>query len=94
MQLSTPTLVVGVTCGELTSKTSLVFVLRKFRDETSLEEDKTIVLPPSKRKSDHYSLPNSENEFAGGHACTLIYFKAVVRRELAGAEGGGGALLS
>ena len=83
----------GVTCGELIPETSLVFVLRKFRDNTSLEEDKTIVLPPSKRKSDHYSLRNRENEFAGGRARTLIYFKAVVRRELAGAEGGG-ALLS
>ena len=48
---------------------TLIFVIRKFRDNTSLEEDKTIILLPSKRKSDHYSLRNRENEthkFAGG----------------------------
>ena len=65
-------LVVGVTYGELTPKTSLVFVLQKFRDDTSLEEDKMIVLPPSKQKSDHYSLRNRENDLAGGSARTLV----------------------
>ena len=48
---------------------TLIFVIQKFRDNTFLEEDKTIILPPSKQKSDHYSLRNRENEkhiFAGG----------------------------
>ena len=47
----------------------LIFVIRRFRDNTFLEEDKTIILQPSKQKSDHYSLRNRENEkhnFAGG----------------------------
>ena len=61
----------GVTYGELTPKTSLVFVLRKFRDDTSLEEDKTIVLPPSKRKLDHYSLCDCE-KLIRGLAHTLV----------------------
>ena len=48
----------------------LIFVIQTFRDHTSLEEeDKTIILLPSKQKSDHYSLCNRENEthkFTGG----------------------------
>ena len=44
-------------------------MIQKFRDNTFLEEDKTIILPPSKQKSDHYSLENREKEkhsFPGG----------------------------
>ena len=47
----------------------LIFVIRKFRDNTFLEEDNTNLRKKRELKSDHYSLRNRENEkhiFAGG----------------------------
>ena len=40
-------------------------MIRKFRNDTSLEEVKTIVSPPSKRKLNRYSLGYRENKFVG-----------------------------